>query len=53
VPAHGSGAHAAPRQPNVHTVCAPLWHAPFTHVAAAVATPFRQLAAAHAVSVAE
>jgi hypothetical protein len=49
-PVQGSGAHAVPRQPKVQLVCAPAWQDPFTHVDAAVATPFRQLAAAHAVS---
>ena len=49
-PVHGSGAQAVPRQPKEQAVCAPAMHDPFTLVDAAVATPFRQLAAAHAVS---
>jgi hypothetical protein len=35
--------------PKLHVVVAPAWQAPFEHVLAAVATPFVQLAAAHAV----
>ena len=44
-------AHTLPLHPKLHEVCAPATHAPPLHVLAAVATPFAQLAPAHAVSV--
>ncbi len=50
-PAHGSPAHTAPLHPKEHVVCVPGWHAPPAQLPAVVATPFTQLAGAHAVSV--